>query len=237
MYVSRYTCKTCNIELSGNFGVHSDQVTNLFSLSNEESDFIKMFLKFEGNIKKVQEHSHLGYMAIKTKINEINIKLGNEGETGMKDLVKTFDEVDTKSPSGHIKELLSASGGKAEVSMLRGEPMKIWATEEGVRNSFYPTLICEWRIFDAIVIRARELGGRMYRGDAESQQGKRIGSKEFSLDTIDAFISLKFYGNEIGSTTTRRSTYYAAILDWAKIARNNRSKGLGGYIQLSSNWK
>lgn len=53
----------------------------------------------------------------------------------------------------------------------------------------------------------------------------------------DSFISLKFYGSNIGDTTLRRSTYYAAILAWAGICNNMRSKGQGGYIMLLPEWK
>lgn len=235
MYVSRLTCADCNIEISGNFGEVAE-ASPFLSLTEEESEFITLFLRCEGNIKKVQANSDLGYTAIKTKINEINIKLAKENESNMKDLMTNVPLSGNNLPSDHLKKLLNEKGGSAKVTMLRGEDMLIWATKEGIRNASFPTLICEWHIFDAIVAKARELGGVMYRGDTESQKGKKIGSAEFSVDTIDAFISLKFYGNEVGSSTTRRSTYYAAILDWAGIATNNRSEGRGGFIRLSTKW-
>ena len=67
-----------------------------------------------------------------------------------------------------------------------------------------------------------------------AQKGKKIGSEDFPLETIDAYIGVKYYGAEIGKTTTRRSTYYAAILAWAGICYNYKSDGnaLGGYIQI-----
>lgn len=235
MYVSRLTCGECAIEISGNFGA-VEEASPFLALNEEESEFIKLFLRCEGNIKKVQEHSDLGYTAIKTKINEINIKLTKENENNMKDLMTNLPLSGNNLPSDHLKALLNEKGGKAKVVMLRGEDMLIWATNDGIRNASYPALVCEWHIFDAIVDKARALGGVMYRGDSESQKGKKIGTPEFSVDTIDAFISLAFYGNEMGSSTTRRSTYYASILDWAGIATNNRSEGEGGYIRLSSAW-
>lgn len=54
---------------------------------------------------------------------------------------------------------------------------------------------------------------------------------------IIAFIAMNFYHAYIGDTVTRRSTYYAAILSWARICHNMRSKGQGGYIVLLPEWK
>ena len=118
--------------------------------------------------------------------------------------------------------------------MLRGKPLKIWLTREGVKNSGFPDLICEWKVFDAIIEKAKELGGKMYRGDSAAQNGEKVGSEKLPLDTIDSFISIRFYDNCIGKATTRRSTYYAAILAWAGICENKRSDGSGGYIVLLS---
>ena len=134
--------------------------------------------------------------------------------------------------SNKIKELLKRNGGTAYCNMLKGSPLSIWLTEGGVANSGFQGFICEWEIFDGIVEKARELGGKMYKGDVAAQNGAKIGSDELPLDTIDAYISLKYYGNKIGNSTLRRSTYYAAILAWAGICTNHRSDGKGGYIVL-----
>ena len=150
----------------------------------------------------------------------------------MEDIEDSIEVEGLGSASKIIAKKLEECGGSADCPMLRGEPLKIWLTTEGVRNSGFPNLICEWKIFDAIVNKARELGGKMYRGDGAAQSGAKIGSKELPLDTIDSFISLKFYGRNIGDSTLRRSTYYCAILAWAEICENKRSDGIGGYIEL-----
>jgi len=136
-----------------------------------------------------------------------------------------------------IKQLLVDNNGRAYCKMLKGSPLEIWLTQDGVCNSGFPQLICEWDIFDAIVEKAKELGGRMYRGDSASQNGAKIGSDELPLDTIDSFISINFYGNKIGNSTLRRSTYYSAILAWAGICTNMRSNAQGGYIILRPEWR
>ena len=119
--------------------------------------------------------------------------------------------------------------------MLKGEPLDIWvlSSGEGVANSGFSSLVCEWSIFDAIIKKANELGGKMYRGDGAAQKGEKIGTTEFPVDTMDAFLALEFYNGAIGETTTRRSTYYAGILAWAGIVENHRSVGQGGYITVN----
>lgn len=146
------------------------------------------------------------------------------------------NETTNNLASSHIKNLLSGRG-EVKVAMLRGAPMRIWATEAGVRNSAFASLVLEWHIFDAIVAKAAALGGIMFRGDVAAQQGRPIGSSDFSVDTMDAFISLNFHGSKVGSSTIRRSSYYAAVLAWANICTNNRSSGEGGYIKLFPAWQ
>ena len=247
MVVTTVSCKHCGIVISGEFDIPDASVrsegqngsggTDLsLLLTPDELNSLKMFVKFEGNISKIQEELGVGYYAVKNKLKELNVKLGNTEE---KEMVQYKDNVsgDGKGPaSKKIISLLSKLGGSAACSMLRGNPMKIWLTDDGVANSGYPGLICEWAVFDAIVEKAKELGGKMYRGDSAAQNGAKIGSPELPLDTIDSFISIEFYGNQIGKTTLRRSTYYSAILAWAGICTNNRSDGIGGYIRLLPDW-
>ncbi len=138
--------------------------------------------------------------------------------------------------SNYIKSLLEERKEPVKVPMLRGKPIRVTATEEGVKIISFMPITCEWKIFDALLEKAVELGGVMYRGDVSAQQGKLIGEEDFALDTMDAFISVNFYDNKPGNPTIRRSTYYAAILAWAKICSNNRSVGEGGFIKLNAAW-
>lgn len=235
LFVSTLKCRGCGIEIKGDFPIPSHEV----SLPLEEDDlmFLKTFLKHEGNITKVQDELGLSYSSVKAKLKVVNTKLGSQAEEG------SMDEFETKIPleglgkaSERIAGLLSSFGGKAKCKMLRGEPLTIWLTKEGVRNSGFPDLVCEWHVFDAIVEKARELGGKMYRGDGGAQAGAKIGSPRLPLDTIDSFISLNFYGKKVGESTLRRSTYYSAILSWAGVCMNHRSDGKGGYIELITTW-
>ncbi len=238
MFISKISCRKCDIEITGDFGDVIESKNEFQSqLNSDDFSFIQAFLKDEGNISKLQETLGLGYTAIKTRLKQINTKLGKGSTMETPDLVKYIETASSDdSASAFIKDSLSKVDGVAEIPMLRGEPLKIWMTIEGVRNSGFPDLLCEWKIFDAIHKKAVELGGTMYRGDSAAQNGFKIGSKELPLDTIDAFISTEFYGKQVGDSTLRRSTYYSAIMAWAGICLNHRSDGAGGYIQLVNEW-
>ena len=148
------------------------------------------------------------------------------------DYITKIDYCADDKPSSIIKRKLSEASGVASCPMLKGNPLTIWLENDGVIASGFPALVCEWHIFDAIVEKAKELGGKMYRGDGASQNGAKLGSDELPLDSIDGFISVNFYGGRVGHSTTRRSTYYVAVLAWAGICTNHRSDGFGGYITL-----
>lgn len=232
--ISSLKCNSCGIEIKGDFEIPKQ---GFEQLSEQDISFIKTFLKWEGNISSVQKELNIGYLTTKSRLRSINRKLGNGKKYSCDDMVFRFNLGTLGKPSSAIMHKLRINDGGAICPMLRGEPMNIWITPEGVANSAYKDLICEWRIFDAIVCKAYELGKKMYKGDSAAQNGARIGSDELPLDTIDSYISLTFYDKQIGDTTLRRSTYYAAILAWAGICFNSRSmNGEGGYILLNPDW-
>ena len=236
MVINSIGCKNCGIVITGEFDI-PDETSGGLNLTADELEFLKLFVKCEGNISKLSDILNMGYFSVKNRLKELSVKLGNEPEPEAVPRKEIVMAEGKGTASKQIISKLNASGGSAECRMLRGDPLTIWLTEDGVGNSGYPDLICEWAVFDAIVEKARELGGIMYRGDSAAQNGAKIGSKELPLDTIDAYISVEFYGNQIGKATIRRSTYYAAILAWAGICTNNRSGGLGGFIRLLPEWK
>ena len=129
---------------------------------------------------------------------------------------------------------LARDGGKSQLTMINGGVMNLWLSDSknGIINSRYSSLNCEFKILYAIYEKAVSLGGEMYLGASAAQNGQRIGSDGFPVETIDGFISIEFYGKSGGDKTLRRSTYYAAILDWAGFAINRR----GGVITIKQEY-
>ena len=133
-----------------------------------------------------------------------------------------------------ILDKLERDGGKSQLTMINGGIMNLWLSDSknGIINSRYSSLNCEFNILYAIYEKAISLGGEMYLGANAAHNGQRIGSDGFPIDTIDGFISIEFYGRSVGDKTLRRSTYYAAILDWTGIVTNHR----GGYITVKKEY-
>ena len=231
MVVSVLKCEDCDIEIKGKFNLPSEIKSEL--LSDEDIAFVKGFLRCEGNLSRMAQETGMSYYDMKLKLRSLNIKLGNWKEEEFMDFIDyLFVEESDDRPSAVIIRQMNQMNGRAFCKMLKGDPIEIRLTKSGVHPVSFPDFICKWEVFDAIMEKAEELGGKMYRGDAGAQKGAKIGSAELPKDSIDGFIALKFYGGEIGKATTRRSTYYAAILDWAGLCENCRSDGSGGYIKL-----
>ena len=70
LIVSKLKCTECDMEYSGNF-----QMPLFANLDDNEIEFVKSFLKHEGNISKLQKESGKTYAAIKNTLTDINIKL------------------------------------------------------------------------------------------------------------------------------------------------------------------
>ena len=234
LIISKLKCTDCDIEYSGEFEPHP-----FFTLDGSDIEFVKAFLKAEGNISKMQTESGKTYASIKNTLNEINVKLGSTIHRKENISMDFLANTEHNGAIKVIQDKLLACGGRSKLPMLKGEPLDMWVSPNGngIENSGYTALVCEWHILEAIVKKANELGGTMFRGDSAAQNGAKIGSADLPADTVDGFISLEFYGASIGSSTTRRSTYYAAILAWAGIVENHRSKGQGGYIVVKPEFR
>ena len=132
-----------------------------------------------------------------------------------------------------IRDKLERENGQSQFPMLKGGVMNFSLSNknDGIKNDHY-TLNCKFKILYAIYEMAVSLGGKMYLGASAANNGKRIGSDDLPVDTIDGFISIEFYNKKIGDKTMRRSTYYAAILDWAEFVTNH----WGGYITVKKEY-
>lgn len=242
------------------FNDKSDLKNCFDELSDEEIEFVNLFLKCEGNLSLIinESSNKVTRVQLKNKLRTINEKLGNikpvehiEFKT-LEDIVEYYDkkngfikhrETDDQGgnelelpPSHVIIDKFNENEGIAKLQSLRGKENVAWMTQDGVVFANFPGLICKWEMFNGIVEKARELGGKMYRGDVAAQNGEKVG-EGLSLDTIDGFVSFKFFEKKIGSYAVRRSTYFAAVLDWAGIAKNYRAEDeKGGYIELNEGW-
>ena len=230
LQISELSCSNCGIKIKGNF-----VIDGISELDADDWEFVKMFLLTEGNLSKMQSLRSESYNSVKSQLNEINTKLGGNNMSNQSTIENfAINQKDSKVIR-QLKEKIVACGGKAYMPVLKGEPVPFWlsSTQCGFESQGLRGVVLEWEVFDAIINKARALGGMMYRGDSAAQNGAKVGSEDLPLTTIDGFISTEFFGAMIGSTTLRRSTYFSGILAWAGIVTNHRSQGKGGYITVN----
>lgn len=71
--ISELTCTKCLTILKGDF-----QGCDFCNLSEEDQDFIKVFLKAHGSIKEVEKELGISYPTVKNRLNQIISILGIE---------------------------------------------------------------------------------------------------------------------------------------------------------------
>ncbi len=79
MVITRLSCTNCDTEVTGTFH------TSIFSqLSEEDLQFVEIFLACRGNVKEMERESGLSYWTIRGKLNDIIESLGLETKKSQK---------------------------------------------------------------------------------------------------------------------------------------------------------
>lgn len=71
LVISKLTCQQCKISIDGNF-----QFSTLAKLDYREQEFIELFVKARGNIKKLEKIIGVSYPTICKQLDAINKKIG-----------------------------------------------------------------------------------------------------------------------------------------------------------------
>jgi len=86
LIVKEVHCPNCKTTIRGEFA------TGGFSeLDEKQTEFVRLFLRFHGNINKVAESLGISYPTVKNRIRGINHLLGNEEES---DRAEVLDKLD-----------------------------------------------------------------------------------------------------------------------------------------------
>lgn len=229
MKISALACPSCGIEVRGQF----DIITSPYSaLSDQQSDFLLLFLKCRGNLKQLQEELQISYPAAKKQLNEVLDALGlstdTQGKAKGRDSIDVISwEVDENSmkTSDIIKKKLKECGGRTIVTSYSGKEYEVWAEADG------KTFGCDalhgishsFDIFDVVVDFLRNNGGRAKKGTGRAP----LGSEKCGFDTVSGVILHKYFGVESGGSGLDPSFVVAAILEWAGIVKNGR-----GWLEL-----
>ena len=75
MKVTELECTSCRTRLSGDF-----ELGKFSKLSEEQLEFVEMFLRLRGNIKEVEEEMGISYPTVRKKLDEVIESLGYRPE-------------------------------------------------------------------------------------------------------------------------------------------------------------
>lgn len=71
LYVSKLSCHNCHTHIEGNF-----TLCKFCKLSDEEKDFVEIFLKSRGNIKEIEKEMGISYPTVRGKLEKVIEALG-----------------------------------------------------------------------------------------------------------------------------------------------------------------
>jgi hypothetical protein len=75
MNVTELECPSCRTKLSGNF-----ELGKFSQLSQDQLEFVEVFIRLRGNIKEVEEELGISYPTVRKKLDEVIESLGYRPE-------------------------------------------------------------------------------------------------------------------------------------------------------------
>ena len=230
--IATLQCPECGMEMKNNF-----ELSAFDRLSNEQYAFLIAFLQERGNLKNVQSELDISYPTAKKKLEDLLVALeltqGKDAheteEIDMSNLVVNHNSTDA---SEIIKAKLLSSGGRVIVYSARGLPCEIWADADGksfVSNKLPIKPNYEYRVFDVIVELLLANGGRARKGNGRNY---KLGEPECDETTVVGAIAKNYAGKKNGESVFDPVFVFAAILEWAGIAHNER-----GELVLTQNYR
>lgn len=230
--IATLQCPECGMEMKNNF-----ELSAFDRLSNEQYAFLIEFLQQRGNLKNVQSELGVSYPTAKKQLDDllIALELTQEAdeqemeEIDMSNLVVNHNSTDA---SEIIKAKLLSCGGRVIVYSARGLPCEIWADADGksfVSNKLPIKPNYEYRVFDVIVELLLANGGRARKGNGRNY---KLGEPECDETTVVGAIAKNYAGKKNGESVFDPVFVFAAILEWAGIAHNER-----GELVLTQNYR
>lgn len=235
LQVARLACPSCQAE----FPIQ-EPISSFDVLSNEQTDFLTLYLKCRGNLKAVGTVLNLSYPTVKKRFDDILLTLGYlestnwETEVYVDMSVYERDAIDNTKPSDIIKSKIYENGGIVTVRLFDGSACKIIAENDG--NSFSSdklgTAKYTYDAFDVIVDHLKiSPGYRAPKGTARNKADK-VGYGKCCEGTVIYNFATKYAGKTIGASTFDPIFVLAAVLEWAGIITNGR-----GYLQLNTDYR
>lgn len=231
--ISALKCPECGLELRNDF-----ELSPFEQLNTDQYFFLMNFLKNRGNLKNLQNELKISYPAAKKKLDEVLAALGFNVDSAAEtrpeviDMTNLFVDRSSKKASEIIKGKLMEHGGHITVYTLRGLPCEVWCDADG--KSF----VCDklpikppytYDVFDIIVELLRAQGGSARKGNGRNY---RFGDPECDEATVVGAVAKYYFGKKNGESVVDPIFVFAAILEWAGIAQNER-----GELVLSAEYR
>lgn len=223
LHISALTCDQCGMELKNNFGL-----SQFDQLKDDQYAFLLSFLKCRGSLKDLQADLNISYPTAKKRLDDLLIALNlcekKEEERPMEIDMQNFkvDRLSTNA-SEIIKAKLIDNGGHATVSTARGIPCEIYAAADG--KSFTSDKLpikpnYEYAVFDVIVDLLKRQNGHARKGNGRNY---KLGDPGCEENTVVGAVALS-RGYKPGESVYDPVFVFAAILEWAGIAKNGRGE-------------
>ena len=232
LYASVLHCNNCDIDIKSEF-----ELNKFDSLTEEQYNFLLVFLKNRGNLKILQDELSISYPTAKKKLDELLYSLElmevDEDEK-MEDICVGNLIVDRTSvkASEIVKAKLLDCGGRVIVHTVRGLPCEVTACPDG--KSFESNKLpikpaYQYTVFDAVVDVLIANGGRARKGNGRSY---KLGHPECDENTVVGAIAQNYSGKNIGDSVFDPVFVLAAVLEWVGIVSTER-----GELVLTQSYK
>lgn len=222
--ITSLKCPDCGVELRNTF-----KLSIFDCLSKEQMDFLLSFLKYRGSLKSLQEEMDISYPTAKKRLEEllIALEIGQEEEASGEQEVLDMSSISVNRSSNRASEIIKAklmdNGGRVTVYTARGLPCEVWMNADG--RSFTSDKLpikppYEYRVFDVVVDLLVSQGGRARKGNGRNY---KLGENNCDKTTVVGAVALD-RGYTIGNSVFDPVFVFAAILEWAGIAHNERGE-------------
>lgn len=222
--ITSLQCPDCGVELRNTF-----ELSAFDRLDQEHLDFLISFLKCRGSLKSLQEEIGISYPTAKKRLEELLIALEIVQEENSSEHQEVLDmrnfSVNRNShlASEIIKAKLMDNGGRVTVYTARGLPCEVWMNADGTSFTSDKLPIkppYTYRVFDVIVDLLVSQGGRARKGNGRNY---KLGESNCDKTTVVGAVALH-RGYTIGNSVFDPVFVFAAILEWAGIAHNERGE-------------
>lgn len=229
LHIARLSCPECKAEYP-----LDSELSPFDYLSDEQKNFLLVFLRNEGNITTLENELKISYPTVKKQLNELLVALGLKSKEENNAMINKVEvsELDEKTinsdrASDIVRTKITNAGGSIIVRQLqRDKTASVWLVRGGTKfmSDKLPNYEFTFDIFDIVVDFLRENGGYADKG---AVRGFNVGKGKFSSDTISYQIATQYWGKVDGETSFDSLFIIAAILEWAGLVENGR-----GYLRL-----